>query len=35
MREIISLNGKWAFTKQAEVALTGIDEKWETVDVPH
>ncbi|MBQ8797311.1 MAG: glycoside hydrolase family 2 protein, partial [Oscillospiraceae bacterium] len=35
MREIISLNGKWAFYKQAEAIPTAIDEKWETVDVPH
>ncbi len=35
MREIISLNGKWAFTKQAEVTLTAFDEQWETVNVPH
>ena len=35
MREIISLNGKWAFYKQAESIPAAIDETWESVNVPH
>ncbi len=35
MREIISLNSKWAFLKAAESIPTAVDSSWETVDVPH
>ena len=35
MREIISLNRKWAFTKQADAIPTAIDNKWDFVNVPH
>ncbi len=35
MRQIINLNSKWAFAKQVETVPAGIDEGWETVDVPH
>ena len=35
MREIISLNRKWAFTKQADAIPTAIDNKWNFVNVPH
>ena len=34
MREIISLNGSWAFTKAGEVP-TAMPADWETVTVPH
>ena len=34
MREIISLNGSWAFTKAGEVPAA-MPADWETVTVPH
>ena len=35
MREIISLNRKWAFTKMADSIPSAIDNKWDIVNVPH
>ena len=35
MRNIVSLNAKWAFSKTAEATPVAIDETWETVDLPH
>ena len=35
MREIISLNRKWAFSKMAAGVPEAIDNKWDIVNVPH
>ncbi len=35
MRNIISLNPQWAFSKTAAGIPTEIDSQWETVDLPH
>jgi len=35
MREIINLNRKWAFSKQADAIPTFIDSKWNFVNLPH
>ena len=35
MRKIISLNRKWAFSKMAECVPTGVDNKWDIVNLPH
>ncbi len=35
MRQIISLNRKWAFSKMANALPTEIDNKWDFVNVPH
>ena len=35
MRNIVSLNPKWAFTKQAEAVPAAIDPVWDVVDLPH
>ena len=35
MREMISLNSKWAFSKTAEAVPATLDADWEVVDVPH
>jgi len=35
MRQIINLNRKWAFSKQAESAPTEISSKWNFVNLPH
>ncbi len=35
MRQIISLNRKWAFSKQATSIPTAIDSKWDFVNIPH
>ncbi len=35
MREVISLNRKWAFTKMADGIPTAMPEKWDIVNVPH
>ena len=35
MRKIISLNRKWAFTKQADALPQAMPEKWDFVNVPH
>ncbi len=35
MRQIINFNYKWAFTKQANEVPTGIDNKWDFVNLPH
>ncbi len=35
MREIMNLNRKWAFTKQAAAIPTAIDNKWDFVNLPH
>ncbi len=35
MREIISLNSKWAFTKMADSVPAVIHNKWDFVNVPH
>ena len=35
MRQIINLNAKWAFTKQADSIPAAIDNKWNFVNLPH
>lgn len=35
MREIISLNRKWAFSKMAAGVPEAIDNKWDIVNIPH
>jgi len=35
MREIISLNRKWSFTKMASGIPAAIDPKWDFVNIPH
>ena len=35
MREIISLNSKWAFSKVATAVPEAIDNKWDIVNLPH
>ena len=35
MRQIINLNKKWAFTKQAAAVPTALDNKWDFVNLPH
>ncbi len=35
MRNIISLNSKWSFSKTATEVPSQIDSGWEVVDVPH
>ncbi len=35
MRQIISLNRKWAFSKEAQGLPTEIDPKWNFVNLPH
>ncbi len=35
MREILNLNSKWSFSKQAEAIPTAVDAAWEVVDLPH
>ena len=35
MREIISLNRKWAFSKMADGVPAAIDNKWDIVNIPH
>ena len=35
MRNIVNINQKWAFTKQADALPTAIDPKWDFVNLPH
>ncbi len=35
MRNIVNLNAKWAFTKQATELPAAIDSKWDFVNLPH
>ena len=35
MREVLSLNAKWAFTKNADAVPTTLPEKWDFVNIPH
>ncbi len=35
MRETISLNSKWSFSKEAQAAPSALDAAWEVVDLPH
>ena len=35
MREIISLNSKWAFAKQADELPAALPQDWNVVDLPH
>ena len=35
MRTVISLNRKWAFSKQAESVPTEVSNKWDFVNLPH
>ena len=35
MREVISLNRKWAFTKMADCVPETMPQKWDIVNVPH
>ena len=35
MRQIVNINSKWAFIKQSIQLPAQIDEKWESVDLPH
>jgi len=35
LRNIISINRKWAFSKQAAALPTAIDNRWDFVNVPH
>ncbi|MBE6916665.1 MAG: glycoside hydrolase family 2 protein [Ruminococcaceae bacterium] len=35
MRTVLSLNAKWAFTKQADSIPSAIDNKWNFVNLPH
>ena len=35
MREVLSLNAKWAFTKNATEIPTEINNKWDFINLPH
>ena len=35
MRHILSLNGNWSFTKESVSLPVSVDEKWESVTLPH
>ena len=35
MRKIVNINRKWAFSKEATAVPTGIDNKWNFVNLPH
>ena len=35
MREILNINRKWAFSKEATAVPTAIDKKWNFVNLPH
>ena len=35
MREVLSLNAKWVFTKNATDIPTEINNKWDFVNLPH
>ena len=35
MRTIISLNAKWAFSKEADTLPTEINPRWNFVNLPH
>ncbi len=35
MREMINLNSKWSFSKEAAAVPAAIDAAWEVVDLPH
>ena len=35
MRNIVNINRKWAFTKQASEVPTAMPEKWDFVNLPH
>ena len=35
VREIINLNAKWAFSKEATQIPSEIDKKWNFVNLPH
>ena len=35
MRTVLSLNAKWAFTKQADSVPSAIDNQWDVVNLPH
>jgi len=35
LRQIININQKWVFTKQATQVPTQIDKKWDFVNLPH
>ena len=35
MRNIVNLNAKWAFSKEATAVPAAIDGKWSVVDLPH
>ena len=35
MRNIININSKWVFSKEATAVPTAIDSSWEAIDLPH
>ena len=35
LRQILSLNRKWAFSKAAAAVPTEIDKRWDFVNLPH
>lgn len=35
MRTVVNLNHKWAFSKEAQGVPTGIDTRWNFVNLPH
>ena len=35
MRQIVNINRKWAFSKEATAVPTAIDKKWNFVNLPH
>ncbi|MBE6959177.1 MAG: glycoside hydrolase family 2 protein [Ruminococcaceae bacterium] len=35
MREIVNINSKWSFSKQATSVPSAIDASWDVVDLPH
>ena len=35
MRQIVNLNTKWAFSKEATQVPSEIDKKWNFVNLPH
>ncbi len=35
MRTIVNINRKWAFSKEATAVPTGLDNKWNFVNLPH
>ena len=35
MRQILNINAKWAFSKEATAVPAELDTAWEVVNLPH